>query len=40
MAADLMQKIKKLREITDAPFIDCKKALEQTGADLDKAVAW
>ncbi len=29
--------IKKLRELTDAPMMDCKKALVDAGGDLDKA---
>jgi elongation factor Ts len=29
--------IKKLRELTDAPMMDCKKALVEAGGDLDKA---
>lgn len=32
------EKIKDLRAMTGAGFLDCKKALEQTGGDLDKAV--
>jgi elongation factor Ts len=33
-----MENIKKLREITGAGMVDCKKALEETGNDIDKAV--
>ncbi len=29
--------IKKLREATDAPMMDCKKALVEAGGDFDKA---
>ena len=32
--------VKKLREMTGAGPLDCKKALEETGGDLDKAAAW
>ena len=31
--------VKQLRELTGAGFMDCKRALEETGGDLDKAVA-
>jgi len=31
--------VKELRERTGAGFMDCKRALEETGGDLDKAVA-
>ncbi len=31
--------VKELREQTGAGFMDCKRALEETGGDLDKAVA-
>lgn len=31
--------VKQLRERTGAGFMDCKRALEETGGDLDKAVA-
>ena len=30
--------VKKLREITGSGMLDCKKALEETGGDFDKAV--
>ena len=33
------QLVKELRERTGAGFMDCKRALEETGGDLDKAVA-
>lgn len=29
--------VKKLRELTDAPMMDCKKALEEANGDLDRA---
>ena len=32
--------IKKLREMTDAGMMDCKKALSESDGDMDKAVAW
>jgi len=32
--------IKKLREMTDAGMMDCKKALAASDGDMDKAVAW
>ena len=32
--------IKKLREMTDAGMMDCKKALTATDGDMDKAVEW
>lgn len=32
------QLVKQLREMTDAPMMDCKKALVETGGDIDKAV--
>lgn len=32
--------IKKLRDMTSAGFMNCKKALEETNNDLDKAVEW
>lgn len=33
-----MEQIKKLREMTGAGMVDCKKALDEVGGDLDKAV--
>ncbi|MGH2683787.1 MAG: translation elongation factor Ts [Actinomycetota bacterium] len=32
------EQVKKLREITGAGMMDCKRALEETGGDLDRAV--
>jgi len=32
--------IKKLREMTDAGMMDCKKALKESDGDMDKAVEW
>jgi len=34
------QDVKKLREATGAGMMDCKKALNETDGDYDKAVAW
>lgn len=31
------QDVKKLRDLTDAPMMDCKRALEEAGGDLDRA---
>ena len=33
------EQIKKLRDKTNAGFMDCKKALEDTGGDIEKAIA-
>jgi elongation factor Ts len=33
-----MEEIKKLRQITGAGMVDCKKALEEAGGDIEKAV--
>jgi len=38
--ANLIELVKELREKTGAGFADCKKALEASGEDLDKAVDW
>ena len=32
--------VKQLREATGAGVLDCRKALEQTGGDFEKAKAW
>ncbi|HET7028838.1 MAG TPA: translation elongation factor Ts [Candidatus Limnocylindrales bacterium] len=34
------ESVKQLRELTGAGFMDCKRALEETGGDVDKAVAF
>ena len=34
------QSVKELRERTSAGMMDCKKALEAAGCDMDKAIAW
>lgn len=39
MMADVTaQMVKEIRDRTGAPFLDCKKALEETGGDYEKAV--
>ena len=35
-----MEQIKQLRETTGAGMMDCKKALEENGGDIEKAVDW
>ena len=32
--------VKRLRDQTGAGIMDCKRALEESGGDVDKAVAW
>ncbi|MCA9321594.1 MAG: translation elongation factor Ts [Planctomycetes bacterium] len=32
--------VRELRDMTDAPMMDCKKALTETGGDIQKAVDW
>jgi elongation factor Ts len=39
MADISAQAVKELRERTGAGFMDCKRALEETGGDVDKAIA-
>jgi len=34
------QEVKKLREMTGAGMMDCKKALDETGGDFEEAVKW
>lgn len=34
------QKVKELRERTQAGFMDCQKALAESNGDIDKAIAW
>ncbi len=36
--SDLLEKIKELREITSAGFVDCKKALTESNEDIEKAI--
>tara|TARA_B100000029_G_scaffold351269_1_gene343768 strand:- start:290 stop:1147 length:858 start_codon:yes stop_codon:yes gene_type:complete len=36
--SNLLEKIKELREITSAGFVDCKKALIESNEDLEKAI--
>jgi len=40
MAAVTSEMVKALREKTSAGMMDCKKALDATGGDMDKAEAW
>ncbi|MDJ1646337.1 translation elongation factor Ts [Mycoplasma phocimorsus] len=40
MAKTKMELIKEIRAITDAPMIDCKRALEETNYDLEAAIQW
>jgi elongation factor Ts len=41
MATEISAKtIKQLRDMTGAGMMDCKKAMEATGGDLEKAVVW
>lgn len=40
MSSVSMEKIKELRAKTDAPMMDCKKALEAEGNDISKAIEW
>ncbi len=40
MGAITTQMIKELRERTNAGMMDCKKALQECGGDMDKAVDW
>ena len=35
---DLLEKVKKLREITGVGFKDCKNAIDENGGDIDKSV--
>ncbi len=35
-----LEKVKELRNRTQAGFADCKKALEESNDDIDKAIAW
>ncbi|WP_341493571.1 translation elongation factor Ts [Mesomycoplasma ovipneumoniae] len=37
---DKLAKIKELREITDAPFVDCKTALENSDYEIKGAIKW
>lgn len=36
----MLDKIKKLREKTNAGVVDCQKALKESGGDIDKAIEW
>ena len=35
---NLLEKVKKLREITGVGFKDCKNALDETKGDIDKSI--
>ena len=35
---DTLKKIKELREITGAGFLDCKKALEENNDNIDQSI--
>ena len=35
---DLLENIKKLRELTGVGFKDCKAALDETNGDIDKSI--
>lgn len=40
MAAVTTDLIRELRERTSAGMMDCKKALEENNADIEKAITW
>ena len=40
MAEVAMEKVKKLRDLTGAGMMDCKKALEATEGDVEKGIVW
>ena len=40
MAEVSMEKVKKLRDLTGAGMMDCKKALEATEGDVEKGIVW
>ena len=40
MAAITAAMVKELRQATDAPMMDCKKALSESDGDMDKAKSW
>ena len=40
MADVSMEQVKKLRDLTGAGMMDCKKALEATGGDVEKGIVW
>jgi len=35
-----MEQVKKLRDMTGAGMMDCKKAIEATGGDIEKGIVW
>ena len=38
MSKDLIERVKKLREITGVGFKDCKAAIDETGGDIEKSI--
>ena len=40
MADSALELVKKLRDMTGAGMMDCKKALETSAGDIDKAIVW
>ena len=38
MSNDLIESVKKLREITGVGFKDCKAAIDETGGDIEKSI--
>lgn len=38
MSKDLIESVKKLREITGVGFKDCKAAIDETGGDIEKSI--
>jgi len=40
MAAISAAMVKELRQATDAPMMDCKKALTESNGDMEKAKEW
>ena len=38
MSKNIMENIKKLRELTGVGFKDCKSALDETQGDIEKAI--
>src|SRR5262249_32883265 len=40
MAAITSNQVRELRDVSGAPMMDCKKALDETAGDMDKAMDW
>jgi elongation factor Ts len=40
MAAISSNQVRELRDVSGAPMMDCKKALDETAGDMDKAMDW